>query len=212
MSADADVGKLALTFGLIVGFMGVEVAASVIAHSLVLVLVGVSVSLGNFAAAIGIGVSGAQWRTMLRVGLVFGVCETGMPIIGLLIGAQLASSLGRVGRWVGAALLAAIGCYNVIQSLRDRKRSDLPTLGLAKLALTGVALGFDNLVAGFALGTYGVPVAAAAMIIGGVSVALSMIGLKLGSSLGKWMGNRAEIAGGVVLVVVGGLIAGGMLS
>ena len=53
-----------------------------------LVLVAVSVGLSNFAAAIGIGVSGIDARTRLRVGVIFGLFETAMPILGLLLGPQ----------------------------------------------------------------------------------------------------------------------------
>ena len=55
-----------------------------------LVLVAVSVGLSNFAAAIGIGVSGVDARTRLRVGVIFGLFETAMPILGLLLGRSLA--------------------------------------------------------------------------------------------------------------------------
>ena len=57
---------------------------------LALLLVAASVGMSNFAAAIAIGVSGVDARTRLRVGLVFGVFESGMPVLGLLLGAQVA--------------------------------------------------------------------------------------------------------------------------
>ncbi len=61
---------------------------------LALLPVAVALGLDNFAAAIAIGLAGVGARTRLRVGVVFGVFEAGMPIVGLLIGAQAAASLG----------------------------------------------------------------------------------------------------------------------
>ena len=66
-----------------------------------LVLAALSLGLSNFAAAIGIGVAGADARTRVRVGVVFGIFEAGMPVLGLALGHGLASTLGRAARWAG---------------------------------------------------------------------------------------------------------------
>jgi putative Mn2+ efflux pump MntP len=58
---------------------------------LALLLVALSLGLSNFAASVGIGVSGIDSRARLRVGVIFGIFETGMPILGLLLGRSLAS-------------------------------------------------------------------------------------------------------------------------
>jgi hypothetical protein len=70
---------------------------------LALILVAVSVGLSNFAAAISIGISGTSTRTRLRVGIIFGLFETGMPIAGLALGRGLAQALGHSARWLSRA-------------------------------------------------------------------------------------------------------------
>ena len=87
---------------------------------LALLLVAVSLGLSNFAGAVGIGVSGVDARTRLRVGVVFGLFEIGMPILGLLLGRSLARTLGHAAHWIGAVLLIAVGGYAVIQAVRER--------------------------------------------------------------------------------------------
>jgi manganese efflux pump family protein len=179
---------------------------------LALLLVAVSAGLSNFAASIGIGTSGVDARTRLRVGLVFGVFEAGMPLVGLLIGDQLANQVGTAGRWAGAATLGAIGLYSIVSSLRRRRdHSPLPA-GQLRLLLAGFALSLDNLVMGFALGTYHAPIVVSALVIGIVSVALSLLGLEIGARLAKWAGPRAELASGVILISVGAALASGGLS
>ena len=86
---------------------------------LALLLVAASVGLSNLAAAIGIGFGGVTARTRVRVALIFGVFEAGMPIVGLVVGAGLASGIGHAARWVGAAVLIAIGIVTVIQAWRQ---------------------------------------------------------------------------------------------
>ena len=78
-----------------------------------LLLVALSLGLSNFAAAVGIGVSGVDPRARLRVGVIFGIFETGMPILRVLLGRSLASALGHAAHWIGAALLIATGSYAV---------------------------------------------------------------------------------------------------
>jgi manganese efflux pump family protein len=80
--------------------------------------VALAVGLDNFAAAVAIGLAGVDTRTRLRVGLVFGVFEAGMPIVGLLVGAETAASLGPASRWLAAGLLIAIGGYALVEATR----------------------------------------------------------------------------------------------
>jgi putative Mn2+ efflux pump MntP len=192
---------------------------------LALLLVAVSLGLSNFAASVGIGVSGVDARTRLRVGVIFGVFETAMPIIGLLAGRGLARTLGHGAHWVGAALLIATGACTLIQAIRadgrpDHMHADTASPDSAarpadlqtwRLIITGAALSVDNLAVGFALGTYHISFGVAALVIGAVSVTMSLIGLELGHRLGTRAGGRGELVGGLVLIGVGIAIAAGVL-
>jgi len=184
---------------------------------LALLLVALSLGLSNFAAAIGIGVTGVDTGTRLRVGLIFGIFEAGMPILGLLLGHSLARALGSAAHWIGAALLIATGGYAVLQAVRGQGREEhQPAAGgnqlqTGRLLVTGIALSIDNLAVGFALGAYHVNLVLAAVIIGVVSVTLSLAGLELGDRLGTKVGERGELIGGLVLIAVGIAIAAGVL-
>ena len=94
---------------------------------LALTLVALSVGLSNLPAAIGIGIGGVDRRTRLRVGIIFGVFEAGMPVVGLLIGHGLASSIGRQANWLAAALLVGVGGYTIVRSMRRGGRRLTPT-------------------------------------------------------------------------------------
>ena len=195
-----------------------------------LLLAAVAVGLSNLAASIGIGVTGVTAKTRLQVSLVFGVFESGMPIIGLLIGQRIASDLGQAVRWPGAILLMVVGAFGLVRSLRDSRKSAtgespqpaaapatpaapaVPPSRFGRLLVSGFVLSLDNLVVGFALGTYQVDILTGAILIGAVSVAMSLAGLELGGLLGRWAGQRSEQMSGLILIVVGAAIAGGALS
>jgi len=205
---------------------------------LALLLVAASVGMSNFGAAIAIGVSGVDARTRLRVGLIYGAFETGMPVFGLILGEGVAAPLGHAARWIGAGLLIAVGGYALVAAARAGRAArasvgqqnsagqaanadtkdgapDHLAPGLAgtgRLLLSGLALSVDNLAVGFALGTYDVPVAVGAIIIGIVSVTLSLLGLELGARIGKRVGERGEQLAALVLISVGIAIACGAIS
>jgi putative Mn2+ efflux pump MntP len=165
-----------------------------------LILVAVSLGLSNFAAAIGIGISGTSARTRLKVGIIFGLFETAMPIAGLALGHGLAQSLGHSARWLSAGLLIATGVWAIAQAVRGDRQA-APALDgqrSGRLVITGLAISVDNL-------------AVAAVTIGGISVALSLIGLELGAQIGTRSGQRGELLGGLVLIAVGAAIAAGLI-
>ena len=177
-----------------------------------LVLAAVSVGLSNFAAAVAIGVSGVDARTRLEVGIVFGAFEVGSPIVGLALGNSLSHELGGSARWLGGGLLVAAGLYGLVTGRRRSEDEPAASAGMSRgrLVLTGAALSIDNLVIGFALGAYHVSVVVAALVIGVISVGLSLIGLELGSRIGARTGDLAEVVGSVVLMAVGAAIAAGL--
>jgi putative Mn2+ efflux pump MntP len=176
---------------------------------LALTLAAFAVGLGNFGAAVSIGLSGASGATRLRVGGVFGVFEAGMPIIGLLVGHRTAASLGSVAGYAGGGLLIAIGLYQFVQAIRARGKESAPPSSLGRLILTAFALSMDNLVVGFSLGVQHVSVPVAIVVFAAVSVALSLIGLELGKRLGQAVEFGVEYIASLVLVGVGVLVASG---
>jgi putative Mn2+ efflux pump MntP len=176
-----------------------------------LLLVAVSVGLSNFAGAIGIGLSGVNRQTRLRVGVAFGLFEALMPVIGLLIGHDLADEIGGYSAYVGGGLLIVTGAYTILQGRREHAEVDRGNLRTQNLVMTAFALSLDNLVVGFALGVYNVSVLEAAVVMGVVSVLLSLAGLELGSRLGKRVEAWSEELGGGVLVLIGLALVFGML-
>jgi len=179
-----------------------------------LALVSLSVGLSNFAGSIGIGLSGVDARTRLRVGVAFGLFEGLMPVLGLLIGQALASTLGTYGRYLGAGLLVLTGAYTIWQGRKTgevERAEEKGALETRQLLVLAVALSIDNLVVGFALGVYRIPLALAAVTMAVVSVGLSLLGLELGSRLGSRVGEWSEEIGGAVLILVGIAIGAGLI-
>jgi putative Mn2+ efflux pump MntP len=184
---------------------------------LALLLLAAALGLDNLAAAIGIGVTGVSGGTRVRIAVVFGLFEAGMPVLGLVLGHGLADSLGQAARWLGGTVLIAFGAAGLAKAWRQRNspaRTGHQPAGhqrIGQLLLAGLVLSGDNLAAGFALGAYHTSVAVAAVVFGVVSVGMSLIGLELGARIGAAAGERSELIACVLLIVVGAVIAAGGL-
>lgn len=178
---------------------------------LALILSAFAVGLSNFAAAIGIGLSGVDARIRWRVAVVFGVFEAGMPMVGLLLGHHVAHALGRTTRYAGGSLLIAVGLWMLGQARRPERSPSPAGHRTGRLILAGFALSLDNLVVGFGLGVTRVPLPAALAVFAVVSVGLSLAGLELGRRIGTRVRADAEVLAGLVLVGVGALITAGAL-
>ncbi|HUC36723.1 MAG TPA: manganese efflux pump [Acidimicrobiales bacterium] len=179
---------------------------------LTLVLVALSVGLDNFGAATALGVSGVDGRLRLRVAIIFGVFEAAMPVLGLLLGHSVAQGLGDDTKLVAGAVLCLVGGYTLISELAGGRRgSEHAPPSTKRLVVLGASLSIDNVAIGFALGTYHVSILVAAPVIALVSVALTLVGLELGSRLGARLGQRSELVGGLMLLGVGLAVATGLL-
>jgi putative Mn2+ efflux pump MntP len=178
---------------------------------LAVLLVAFSVGLDNFGAATAIGVSGVDQHLRLRIAVVFGAFEAAMPVLGLLLGNAVSRQLGSGSKVLAGSVLCLVGIYAVISAVRSGDDAENPTsYPTSRLLLLGAALSIDNVAVGFALGSYRVNFLVAALVIGLVSVTLSLLGLEVGTRLGEHLGERAEFVGGVVLISIGLLIATGV--
>lgn len=202
---------------------------------LALLLVALALGLSNFAASIGIGIGGVNGGLRVRVALVFGLFEAGMPVLGLALGDGVADSLGHAARWLGGAILILVGGYTAVQAWRSADGAGDaagtapgaaagpaaaaagPAAGakrewrLGRVLVSGFALSVDNLAAGFALGAYHVSLGVAALLFGLTSVGMSLAGLELGARLSAAFGPWSELAAGVALITVGAIMAGGVI-
>lgn len=191
-----------------------------------LLLLAVALGLSNLAGAIGIGVSGVTGRLRVRIAVLFGLFEAGMPVLGLVLGHGVASGLGRSAPWFGGALLIAVGLVSLVLARRGSGGSGgsegsgdsgagVPSgsgsWGTWRVLVSAAALSVDNLAAGFALGTFRVGLAVAAPVFGVVSVVMSLAGLELGARIGAAAGDRSELIACAMLVGVGAAMAAGVL-
>ncbi len=175
---------------------------------IILIFLGFSVGLGNFGASLAIGLSGVNKSTRNKIATIFGFFETGMPIVGLLIGRQVSNVYNNKANLIGGILLFIVGLYEIISSFKKEEVQVKKVYkSWNKIILAGFALSIDNLVIGFSIGAYKEPFLLSALIIGVTSVILVLIGLEIGNRFNKKIEKNSEIISGLILILVAFAVA-----
>jgi len=183
----------------------------------------VGLSMDSFAVAIGAGLTmkKAAIKKMLIVGLYFGVFQAVMPLIGYMAATLFADKIIRYDHWIAFVLLFVLGGKMIIGGLektgcRDRECPDevcgdraCPkerkevSLKPAQMLPLAVATSIDALAVGVSFAFLRVNIVQAVSFIGITTLVISMLGVKIGNVFGTKFKSKAELAGGVILVLIG---------
>lgn len=170
-------------------------------------MLGMAMSTDAFAAALGkgAGMFKPRFNEALRIGFIFGFVEMLTPVIGWFLGAAASRYIDSIDHWVAFVLLAGLGCHMIYGSLRDEpeETQTLRKNGIFPIALTGLATSIDALAVGVGLALIEVNIVLVAIVIGLCTWTMVTAGIMMGRILGKMIGKRAEMIGGIVLIVVG---------
>jgi manganese efflux pump family protein len=175
-----------------------------------LIVLGIAFALAMdaFAVSLGTGLAlhPATGRQTLRLALTFGLFQFGMCTAGWGAGESVVKYIGRYDHWLAFSLLLIVGGRMIYESFEHEKekkseRRD-PTVGVSLLVL-GVATSLDSLAVGLSLAALRTAILYPAAVIGVVSFVVTVTGMKLGPVLGRVIGRRAELFGGLVLIAIG---------
>ncbi len=173
-----------------------------------LTLFGTALALGADAFAVSAAVAASlpalTGRHIFRLVWHFGLFQALMTIVGWFGGEGLSTFMFGMNYWVASGLLFFLGVKMIHESFHPetRGRNFDPTRGWSLVGLS-IATSVDALAVGVSLSLIGVSVWTPALIIGLAALLMSFVGTRLGRSIGVTLGQWAERAGGLVLIVIG---------
>ncbi len=172
-----------------------------------LFLLAVGLSMDAFAVAIckGLAMKKITFRQSALVGLWFGGFQALMPALGFLLGTRFADVVNVVADWIAFALLALIGGNMIKEALSKEEEEADASLDCKTMLLLAIATSIDAFAVGvsFAFMNIGSLIFAAVAFIGVITFSLSMVGVKVGNVFGTKYKSKAELAGGVILILLG---------
>lgn len=173
-----------------------------------LFLIGIGLSMDAFAVAIckGLGMERINKRDTLLLALFFGGFQALMPLTGYLLGSRFASYIERWDHWIAFVLLAFIG-GNMIRESREQEEEEIEhggSIRYRELFTLAVATSIDALAVGITFALLpDVNVPLAVCLIGITTFVCSAAGLKVGNLFGLKYKAKAELAGGIILILIG---------
>lgn len=173
--------------------------------TLELYLLSLGVAMDAFAASVCKGLAARRISPgrMLACGLWFGAFQALMPLLGYLLGVRFQAAIARIDHWIAFVLLGCIG----VNMLREALGGDVAALdadfGVKSMLPLAVATSIDALALGVTFACLDVNIAPACLVIGGVTFLASALGAALGGAFGARWKNRAEAAGGIILILIG---------
>ncbi|MGN1136028.1 MAG: manganese efflux pump MntP family protein [Oscillospiraceae bacterium] len=170
-----------------------------------LFLIAVGLSMDAFAVSICKGLATPKYSIKYSAicGLWFGGFQALMPAIGYLLGINFADKITSFDHWVAFILLAVIGFNMVHEALgKDEEEAD-PSFSVKTMAVLAVATSIDALAVGITFAFLDANIVAAVSFIGICTFIISAAGVKIGSIFGTKYKSKAEMAGGIILVLLG---------
>lgn len=162
-----------------------------------------------FAVSLGRGAGGrfASLPAALRMGALFGASEATMTLLGWLLASRFADYVTEADHWIALILLGGVGGHMLYEGLfgGDEAEAEEPPKRRGALGnlLTVIGTSIDAAAVGVAFSVIAVDIVTAVAVIGLVSCSMSTLGLMIAPRVGRFLGRRAEVAGGLVLVSIG---------
>lgn len=170
-----------------------------------LFLIAVGLSMDAFAVSVckGLAMPKCTFKKAAIVGLWFGGFQALMPAIGYVLGAQFQEAIASIDHWIAFVLLALIGGNMIHEALDNDEEEADASLDVKTMFLLAVATSIDALAIGITFVFLKVSIIPAVCFIGIVTFIISFAGVKIGNVFGARYKNKAEIVGGVILILLG---------
>ncbi len=174
-----------------------------------LLILAVGLAMDAFAVSVckGLTLKRADGVSMVKCGAWFGGFQAAMPLIGFLLGSLFASAIEAVDHWIAFGLLALIGANMLKEAFVKEESCDCERnadFSVKTMFVMAVATSIDAMAVGISLAMAGdVNILLAVLLIGVVTCLLSGAGVKIGSVFGDRFEKKAQIAGGVILILMG---------
>ncbi len=170
-----------------------------------LFVLAVGLSMDAFAVSVckGLAMNKITLKKAAIVGLWFGSFQALMPFIGYLLGSQFEQYITAIDHWIAFVLLGIIGISMIKEALsKDEEEAD-DSLAVKTMSLLAVATSIDALAVGITFAFLQVDIVPAVSFIGVTTFVLSAMGVKVGNIFGTNYKSKAELAGGIILMVIG---------
>lgn len=173
-----------------------------------LIILSIGLAMDAFAVAVckGLSMSKMNWNKGLIIGAYFGIFQALMPSIGYLLGVNFQEQIVSVDHWIAFILLGVIGLNMIKEAVSKETEKANDSIKFKDMLILAIATSIDALAVGITFAFLKVNVGLAISLIGIITFAISVAGVKIGNVFGCKYEKKAELAGGIILVLLGAKI------
>lgn len=170
-----------------------------------IILLGIGLAMDAFAVSIckGLSMKRMNWKNAIIIAFYFGVFQAIMPVIGYFLGTTFENFVTAVDHWIAFILLSFIGGNMIKESFNSEDEDKNDRVDFKTMIVLAIATSIDALAVGITFAFFDVNVIVAVSIIGVITFFISLLGVKVGNKFGDKYQNKAELMGGILLVLLG---------
>ena len=171
-----------------------------------ILIIAVGLSMDAFAVSVTLGLSAIKpkIKEVLIPGIYFGLFQAIMPLIGYFAGSGFSNKIQNLDHWIAFVLLGLIGGKMIKESFsKEESEVNESPFQFTKMLLLAIATSIDALAVGVTFAFFEIDVIIAVLIIGFITFFISMWGVKIGNIFGTKFKSKAELMGGIVLMIIG---------
>lgn len=172
-------------------------------YELFIIAVGLSMDALAVAICKGLSMAKMSWKKGIIVGLWFGGFQALMPLIGYLLGAQFESKITAFDHWIAFILLGLIGGNMIREGVSGDEEKTDDSVSIKSMLPLAIATSIDALAVGVSFAVLQVEIFSSCTVIAVTTLLCSLVGSFLGKGFGSLLKSKAEIFGGVILVLIG---------
>lgn len=170
---------------------------------LIILSIGLAMDAFAVAACKGLSMSKMSWKKACIIGMYFGIFQALMPAIGYLLGINFQDKIASVDHWIAFILLGIIGINMIKEAISKEQGTSNDSVKFKDMIVLAIATSIDALAVGITFAFLKVNILLAINLIGIITFILSVIGVKIGNIFGDKYEKKAELAGGIILILLG---------
>ena len=169
------------------------------------IFIGIGLAMDAFAVSVckGLSMKKIKWKKAIIIALYFGIFQAVMPLIGFFLGLTFQDLVTSIDHWIAFVLLAIIGGNMIKESFDDENEKRNDSVDFKVMIVLALATSIDALAVGITFAFLQTKILMPILFIGIITFLISLLGVKIGNKFGDKFQNKAELFGGIVLILIG---------
>lgn len=170
-----------------------------------IILIGIGLAMDAFAVSIckGLAFKKFENKKAIIIASYFAIFQALMPVIGYSLGSTFSKTIENIDHWVAFGLLCAIGINMLKEAIKGEEEKQNDSVNFKNMIVLAIATSIDALAVGITFAFLKTNIILSVTIIGIITFILSIIGVKIGNKFGEKFENKAELLGGIILILIG---------